>query len=181
MKPKPAAGLSLPDSVSSVQDLKALTMDVRAYAKWFSHIAIKQRLDLAHDAPPPDMSPAASDVIAGLSAQKPLSAQALDELIIALNDIEASAPRLSITLVAPATNDLKKTLVAWCRANIEPSVLVSFRFNSTLLGGMVIRYGSRIYDWSFRRQVIAGRTKFPVILREVGVHREAAAEAVPHV
>ncbi len=167
MKPKPAATAKLPDSISSVQDIKALTMDIRQYAKWFSHVAIKQRLELQHDAPQPDISQAASDVIADWSAKQPLSAQALDELIAALSNIEATAPRLSITLVAPATNDLKKTLVAWCRANIEPTVLVSFQFNSTLLGGMVIRYGSRIHDWSFRRQIMAGRTKFPEVLRNV--------------
>jgi hypothetical protein len=32
---------------------------------------------------------------------------------------------------------------------------------------MVVVHGSRIYDWSFRRQILATREKFPEVLRNV--------------
>jgi F0F1-type ATP synthase delta subunit len=74
---------------------------------------------------------------------------------------------MTITLAAPATTGIKKQLTAWCRDNVAPDVLVRFEFNQTLLGGMVVRFGSHIYDWSLRRQILDGRTKFPEVLRNV--------------
>jgi F0F1-type ATP synthase delta subunit len=91
----------------------------------------------------------------------------LDKLIETLEDYGTSAPIITITLAAPAPNSLKKTLIDWCRKNIAPNALIDFRFNATMLGGMVVQYGSRIYDWSFRRQILAARDKFPEILRNV--------------
>ena len=78
-----------------------------------------------------------------------------------------TAPSITITLVAPTTNDTRKTLVNWCRKNIAPNILVDFRFNTTILGGMVIRYGSHIFDWSFRRQLLNNSKNFSEILRHV--------------
>ncbi len=176
MKSSHKSAITLPDSVASSHDLKALSMEIRACAKWLSHDAIKQRYDAKAGAAQPDISQAADEVIrqwsANRSAKKEiatdLSPEALDGLIASLANIEATAAHISITLVAPATNELKKALVGWCRQNIEPNVLASFQFNTTLLGGMVVRYGSHIYDWSFRSQIMAGRQKFPQILREAG-------------
>ena len=53
-----------------------------------------------------------------------------------------------------------------CRP-VAPDVLVNFQFNATILGGMVVRYGSHVYDWSFRRQILAKRDTFPEVLRRV--------------
>jgi len=62
---------------------------------------------------------------------------------------------------------IQKNLVNWCRENIAPNILITFQFNATLLGGMVIRHGSNIFDWSFRRQILAARNNFPEVLRRV--------------
>ena len=161
--------LQLHDSVSSPQDLKTLILDIREYARWFSHVATKQRVraekDVGKTDEPPSMSEAAVALLKGVSGDKPLTQESLDSLITALEDFEAQAPLIEVTLAAPPSGGLKKTLTAWFRKNIDPNVLVSFQFNSTLLGGMVVRYGSRIFDWSFRRQILAERGHFPEVLR----------------
>ncbi len=159
--------LKLTADVCSPQDLEALLLDIRNYAKWFSHAAIKQRLASKQPVEQPTVSAAAAELLNTWAGKKPLTQASLDDLIAELQDFRAAAPRLSITLAAPAHGELKRTLAAWCRDNIEPNILVSFQFNSTLLGGMVVRYGSRIFDWSFRRQIMADRTKFPEVLRRV--------------
>lgn len=159
--------LQLPDSVCSRQDVAALLVDVQAYVRWYYHVTIKKRLKLRGASEQPDISPAARELIQDWSIKKPLSLKSLDELISALKSFKDAAPTLDITLAAPATKNLKKSLVTWCRKNIEPDVLVTFKFDSTLLGGMVVRYGSHIFDWSFRRQILASRDKFPEILRHV--------------
>ncbi|HET8709361.1 MAG TPA: F0F1 ATP synthase subunit delta, partial [Candidatus Saccharimonadales bacterium] len=95
------------------------------------------------------------------------SVKSLDKNMRALEDYARTAPHLTITLAAPAPASLKQTLTAWCRQNLAPNMLVTFEFNSSLCGGMVVRYGSRMFDWSFRRQIMENKQKFPEVLRNV--------------
>jgi len=159
--------LKLPDSVSSPQDIKAIVLEVRQYARWFAHASVKQQVSGGKVAEPPAMSPGATALIQGLAGGKPLTQTALDGLIEALEVFETKAPHMTITLAAPPPESLKKTLITWCRQHVAPDILVTFQFNSTLLGGMVVRYGSHVFDWSFRRQILAARGKFPEVLRHV--------------
>ena len=159
--------LKIPDSVSSPQDLAALLLEMREYARWFAHESIKKRVNAKHASDAPVISPAATELVRGLESKKPLDRQSLDALIETLEDYKKAAPSLTITLPAPPTNSLKTTLVAWCRKNIAPDILVTFRFNSALLGGMIVHYGSRVFDWSFRRQLLVARERFPEVLRRV--------------
>lgn len=159
--------LKLPSSVSSAQDLTSLTLEIREYGRWFSHAAIKKNLKAGHVSEPPEISPAAMEMIHESAAKKPLSTDSLDELIRSLEDFKRKANTMTITLAAPPAGDMKKTLVQWCRDNIASDVLVTFQFNSTLLGGMVVRYGSRLLDMSFRRQILESRQHFPEVLRRV--------------
>lgn len=159
--------LSLPDSLSSPEDLRAVILEVRDYARWFADTDIKRRVGSKKIADAPAVSPAATELIEGWGAKQSLSRQRFDELIAALERFRDRAPVMTITLAAPATSDVKQTLVGWCRKNISGDTLVVFRFNSALLGGMVVRHGSRIFDWSFRRQILENRGKFPEVLRRV--------------
>jgi hypothetical protein len=159
--------LKLDDSVSSPQDLQALIGEVREYARWFSHNAVKRQLHAKSTTEQPELSPGAEALLRSWGAGTPLSQKSLDTLIAALVDFAASAPVVTITLAAPVSGSLKKSLVAWCRQNIAPVVLVNFQFNATLLGGMVVRYASHIFDWSFRRQILDNRAAFPEVLRRV--------------
>lgn len=159
--------LQLPNNVFSSQDTKALLLEIRSYARWYSHVTIKKKLDLKHVTQQPVLSPEATEFINAWAAQTPLNPESLDQLIIALDEFIKSAPQLTITLAALPDSNLKNTLANWCRSNIDQNVLVNFRFDTTLLGGMVVRFGSRIFDWSFRRQILAGRDRFPEVLRRV--------------
>lgn len=159
--------LRLPDGIYSSQDLKALTIEVREYTKWYGQTAVKQKVTGKSEAQAPVVSAPAAALLNDWGGGKPLSRESLDELIKELNAHEAKAPRLTITLAAPAPGTLKKELIAWCRKNINENALVNFKFNATILGGMVVTYGSHTYDWSFRRQILAAREKFPEVLRGV--------------
>lgn len=159
--------LQLESSVSSLQDLKALILDIRNYARWFAHNSIKERMHAKRMSEQPVISLAAHTQITAWAGKTPLTPKRLDALLEALEDFEATAPQITITLAAPASGNQKQTLVAWCREHIAPNVLVNFQFNSTLLGGMTIRSGSHIFDWSFRRQILDARAKFPEVLRRV--------------
>lgn len=162
-----AAKLKLDESVSSQQDLRGIVMEIRGYAKWYAHNAIKRRVHIRTTTKEPDMTPAAHAILRTWAASKDLTTKSLDELINTLEEYGRKAPNITITLAALPSAGMKKQLVAWCRNNIAPNVLVDFQFNSTLLGGMVVRSSSHVFDWSFRRQIIAERAKFPEVLRRV--------------
>lgn len=157
----------LPNNIFSVQDLTALILEIHEYSRWLSHNSIKKRVNADYTSEPPILSPAAMDMIREASGKKELVQSDLDDLIHDLEKFKKSARTITITLAAPPTGDIKKSLVSWCRQNISPNILVSFQFNATLLGGMVVRSGSHIFDWSFRRQILASRDKFPEVLRNV--------------
>lgn len=157
----------LPSTVSSQQDLSTLVLEIREYAKWFAHNAIKERVHAKNATPPPPLTPGALELIRAASAKKLLSSQDLEQLIVALEDAKKTAPVITITLAAPATSDIKQRLVESCRVNIADNALVTFKFNSGLCGGMVIHHGSHVFDWSFRRQILANRAKFTEVLRSV--------------
>lgn len=167
LKHQSATPLKLEDTVSSPQDVKALILEVHEYARWFAHNYIKKRVHAKNISPEPEISPAAKAVIRTWSSGKELTTQSLDQLIATLEVYERSAPVLTITLAAVPTAGLKKQLVGWCRDNLAPNVLINFQFNATILGGMVVRSGSHVFDWSFRRTILAERQRFPEVLRRV--------------
>lgn len=160
--------IKLPDSVSSTQDLKAVILEIRGYARWLSQASVKMKASGANSyGKAPAVSEAAAKLINDWAKDSQLSQKSMDELIVALEDFEATAPSMTITLAAPVPNSLRQTLISWCRTNINPSILVNFKFNSTIGGGMVVTCGSHVFDWSFRRQILAAREKFPEVLRNV--------------
>lgn len=162
-----AKQLSLPETIASPQDLMQMSMEVKAYAKWYAHESILRRVSSKKGTDAPDLSTAARQVISDWSEITPLSTKSLATLITTLESYSRNTDTITITLAAPVTNSIKTTLVAWCRKNVSPSVFVSFQFNSTLLGGMVVRHGSRVFDWSFKRQLLASSGTFPEVLRRV--------------
>lgn len=159
--------LSLPTTVASAQDLGALIIETRSYSRWFAHESIKQRLKGGVLAKAPVQSPALQELLKSWAAGGSMTQTKLDALIAALENYRKHAPTITLTLAAPATGAIKSTLVTWSRTNITADVLVSFEFNATILGGMVVRSGSHVFDWSFRRQLLGNRQAFPEVLRRV--------------
>lgn len=159
--------IALPPTIFSNQDLRSLTNEIKSYNRWLSHQTIKQKVGVTSLKTPPDASPAAVNLLKQLRTIKPLDVPAIDELIIYLEKLEAKAPQVTITLAAPATNVIKTALVGWFRTNYSPESLINFSFDSTQLGGMTVRAGSRIFDWTFRRQILDKRYNFPGVLRRV--------------
>jgi hypothetical protein len=159
--------LNIRNYVYSQQDLKAAILEVKKYTTWFNQTEVKMRVTKNNSYELPEISPVATNIINEWLEGKPPDAKSLEKLIATLEDFEAAAPRVTITLAAPPPGSLKQTITEWFRQNVDPNILVNFKFNGTILGGMVVSYGSHVHDWSFRRQVLSARTKFPEVLRNV--------------
>lgn len=159
--------LVLPDSVASMQDLNAVINDVHAYAKWASRELIKQKVAGKSAGAQPVVTAEASSIIRDWSAGKPLTQTSIEGLVSALDAYKKSAPTVTITLAGVPSGDVKTKLVSWCRKELNPGMLVSFRLNRNILGGMVVAYGSHIHDWSFRRKLMDAERPFSEVLAGV--------------
>ncbi len=159
--------LLLPEDIVSPQDLAALLFEIRQYNAWYQSEVIKNRVELSSQVIPPKISKTAVNILGNAAKDGRLSPEALDELIRGLEYVKKSSPTITITLADLPTNALRTTLAKWCRTNIAPTILVQFTSNRRILGGMVVRYGSRIYDWSFRTKLLANKAAIPEVLRRV--------------
>lgn len=159
--------LKLDGTIASPQDLRELRNELHAYGSWLEHNDIKRQTGAGSKTTAPELSPAAKNCLKTYVPSSGKATAALDELVEELDKLSVSAEHITITLAAPVPGSLKQTLVNWCRDNLAADILVSFQFNANLLGGMVVRSGSHIFDWSFRRQILDNRGKFPEVLRNV--------------
>ena len=159
--------LTVPDSVASAQDFAALANDVHAYAAWASKELIKQKVSGKSAGAQPQLSDEATTVIRSWGNGKPLTQTSIDSLIKALDEYKKSSPTVTITLAAIPSGEVKTKLVAWCRKELNPQILITFRLNRNILGGMVVAYGSHIHDWSFRRRLTDASKPFSEVLGRV--------------
>ncbi len=159
--------LQLPANIISPQDLARLEIEVMAFADWFHHNAIKQEMNIAKGTAMPGMSAECIAMLRGVGENGKITQAQLDGLLGNIQKSRQSAPTISVTLAAPAGTQLKQQIAEWCRRELDATMLVDFRFNATILGGMVVRYGSHVFDWSFRRAVLNKRSEFVEVLRRV--------------
>lgn len=159
--------IKLPDTICSPQDLTALILEIKEYARWYEHESVKQRTGSKTHSTQPVLSGTTTTLLRSASTNGTLQPVQLEALIRELEKYKASAATITLTLAAPAPERVKKTLTAWCRTQLSPDILVSFEYNRTLLGGMVVRYGSHVHDWSFRRSLLTTNVKFSEVLNRV--------------
>lgn len=159
--------LELPNDVSGSQDLSALILELRGYHKWYSHESIKQNVGKTTVGTPPPLSPSTLTIVKSLESGKQLDLPHIEAKITELENFKRTAKTITITLAGHPSANLRLALTNWCRTNLDSNILVNFQVNSTILGGMVVRYGSRIFDWSFKRQILGNISIFPEVLRRV--------------
>ncbi len=157
----------LPTSIASSNELSALILELKAYLQWSRHESVKKHVGTSPLSSGPVLSDTTLKLVAEWSKKAPLTQDSLEKIIAALEHIKTHAPVVTITLAAIAPQSLKTVIVQWLRESVHEDVLVSFRANSTILGGMVVRCGSHMFDWSFRRKLLAGGSAFPEVLRRV--------------
>jgi hypothetical protein len=159
--------LKLSEDIISPEDLKQVITEIRDYSKWMSKNTIKIKVTKKKAGDEPELSDAAADLIKQWKDGKDLSPKILDKLIEELQDYLAKMKTIRVTFAALPTNKTKQQFTKWFRDNLSDEVLIDFRFNSTLLGGMVVNCGSHIYDWSFRRQLLENKDKFSEVVHRV--------------
>ena len=151
--------LKLSDEIVSGADLRDIIEEIKGYAQWFNHNQIKLKVANKKDFNEPELSHQAKDILGQFFNSKSISPSGLDSLIISLEKYLKEAVKIKITLAGIPPNKLKKQLINWFRVSLTETILVDFSYNRTLLGGMVVIFGSHIYDWSLRRQILDSKDK----------------------
>jgi len=151
--------LKLSDEIVSIEDFRDTIEEIQGYAKWFNHNQIKLKVANKKDLNEPELSRQTQDILGQFFNSKSISSSGLDNLIASLEDYLKEAVKIKITLAGIPSNKLKKQLINWCRTSLTQAILVDFSYNRTLLGGMVVIFGSHIYDWSLRRQILDSKDK----------------------
>lgn len=156
--------LELPERLYSLQDLQAVLAEIKAHQDLEDHVKIKSQVThRAGSYPETSLSPNAVVLIHQAQSQN----ASLEALIQALESLAETAPEAHITLAALAPEPVKASLTSWLRREIQPNLLVEFSFSSLILGGMIMRLGSHIFDWSFRRKLLAAQDKFAEVMHRV--------------
>lgn len=160
--------LVLPPSVTTKQDLYGLIQEVNNYDTWLNQNEIKERVKAKRGTPPPSLSKEALLLIRTHAVESnAVNRKKIEELIAELKSFYSSAPVVTVTLAAPAQQSLKQQISDWFRTEIAANTLINFTYNRTILGGVVVRAGSHIFDMSFKRRIHESRDKFPEVLENV--------------
>lgn len=88
---------------------------------------------------------------------------AQEELQRSLQMIREKAPVAHITLAALPNRTLKRQLTEWFRTQINPYCLLTFSTRTDIGGGIVLRAGSKVYDFSFRHQIVGNKQRIAEI------------------
>lgn len=136
----------------SPTQIQAEVIRLRSELRQLEHVAIKQKV----------LTIEKKGVATPSTSTKELTDQ-----IKVLEQRLANAPIFYITLAAMPTDGLKQNIVTWFINSVSPEAMVEFDYNSALLGGMVVRTGSRIHDWSLRRKILSQANNFAEVLHRV--------------
>jgi hypothetical protein len=150
----------LPDNIQSPEQIEAALLDLSRLSDWLRRKTIKEgQLD-------EELATRAQAILAPIE-QSAWTLELVDEVSKRLESLKSTAPLVRITLPGLPSPKLRAELVGWLRREINPNILVSFSFNRLLAGGMVIRAGSKIYDFSFSGALLKQRSRLAEMIHGV--------------
>ena len=155
--------LTLPPQLASRQDIARLRTEVERYQAWSRQYQNAARRDIQYQSEQPALSDTASSLIRAWVHDK----KSIDQLVSEIETIRKSAPSMTVTLASPPPASVQQQLVGWIRTHIGESMLVEFRWNSRLIGGMIIQTDTAMFDWSHRRLLMSSRDKLAQRLQNV--------------
>ncbi|HUC20299.1 MAG TPA: hypothetical protein VMR98_02270, partial [Candidatus Polarisedimenticolaceae bacterium] len=135
----------LPAEIYSVDRILAVSEELHSYSVYLSASRVQgvkaEAFDLSSRA----------EAVVNLIPEDQRTAEGIEAYRLQLEGLATTAPAVTLILAAQAKPGLKQELVNWLRANIHPGLLVNFRANPNIAGGIVIRTINHVYDCSFRQ------------------------------
>jgi hypothetical protein len=138
--------------------------ELEQYLAWYREVRVQHQVGAKLEAEP-TYSTETSAVIKAWFVGKQPTMTALEELIAHLKKL--NLPVVHITLAALPNHLQRMRLVDWFRAVSGRPLLVSFVADRNLGGGVMVRTPNRIFDYSWRQQLVEGRDKLAGIINNV--------------
>jgi hypothetical protein len=159
--------LVLPPELYSPDQIGLVMIELRDQADMLRRQAARQRLGSAGAALRPAALPERLTALLVVCGITRVTLASLEQLIKQLEIVRAKAPVVHVTLADLPGQHLRTELVKWFRREIDPTVLVSFNVNTTIVGGIVVRTGSHLHDYSFRRGLWEHRRALMEVFKRV--------------
>lgn len=145
--------MTLPAEIHSPDQISELTMELRGYIDARRSKDVQKQAGV--DASPPAMSADLRSLYEAASNNNGTPETLLDELETLLKN----APVVHLMLAATPGAELKQQLISWFRTEVDANTLVSFTVRRDLGGGVMVRAGSRIYDFTFRQKILDNKQR----------------------
>ncbi|HEY2003519.1 MAG TPA: F0F1 ATP synthase subunit delta [Candidatus Saccharimonadia bacterium] len=155
---------NLPAAVYSPQLLEAVTYDIERYLDWYRDAEVRKTVG-AKVTEEPTHSAETALVIEAWLAGRPATVELLEELVAYLKNLRL--PEVHIMLAAMPNRAQRTALVDWFHNNTTQQLLLSFVADRNLGGGVVIRTPNRVFDYTWKQELLNGRDKLAEILKRV--------------
>jgi hypothetical protein len=154
----------LPPAVYSPALLESVVYDLQYYLDWVRQNKIRQTVG-AKAKEEPSHSAETVLVIKAWQGNRPATLESLEQLLAHLKQLKL--PEVHIMLAALPNHSQREIIVNWFRTNVSPRLLLSFVADRNLGGGLVVRTPNRVFDYTWKQQLVAGRSKLAEILHRV--------------
>jgi hypothetical protein len=151
----------LPNSIYSPDHLRFCINELKDYA------GLLEQRTRGSAIPLPELSIESTDLLTEIKGADSSRPDVVTALALELQRHLEAAPHVTVTLPAPPPHGLKIELVRWFRANTRPEVMLEFLVNPDIAGGMVVRANSKVFDFSFRSQLLSNSANFVKTLERV--------------
>lgn len=149
--------MKLPVDIYSPDSLSATLFELSTYVSNLRDAGVR-----AKNGAKPE-PPAALAHVLDLLDTDPTNLEKLEKLS---KDLEAhllKAPVVRVTLAALPGNAMKRQITSWFRSQISSDVLLTFVARADIGGGIVVQAGSHVYDFSFKRLLVANKARLAEI------------------
>lgn len=155
----------LPGAVYSPQLLESVIYEIDQYLEWYRETKIKQTVGAKAVAAQPTHSTETQLTIEAWLAGKQATVDTLEALIDYLKKLQL--PEVHIMLAALPNRAQREALVDWFRTNTTPHLLLSFTADRNLGGGAVVRTPNRVFDFTWKQELLNSRDKLAGIVKSV--------------
>jgi hypothetical protein len=155
----------LPSAVYSPQLLEAVVHDIETYLEWYREAKVQKKVGAKSTVAEPSHSAETEVVIKEWLGGKDATVESIEELVDTLKNL--NMPEVHVMLAALPNRAQRETIIDWLRNNTTPHLLVSFVADRNLGGGLVLRTPNRVFDFTWKQQLLNSRDKLAGILRRV--------------
>jgi hypothetical protein len=157
----------LPIDLYSLDQLTAIIIELRAHINALRDASARARATQSEATiAAPQLSALLLGALKG-AGLAPTDEPGAEKLMEELEAIRDKAPAVHLMLAALPNRELKRKLTEWFRNEIHPYTMLTFAARMDIGGGLIIRAGSRIHDYSFRRQIFEHKSRISEIFNSV--------------